>query len=475
MAKLWWCVVLIVVSIAILAESSSTTKRPKSRKAPLNRNLAQQPSSSRRVASSSLARKAPSSQRSMPSLRAPTANATSAVRRNPASLQASQDLGFQASPVDRSRLKEDMAALGLSLNPEDNSINVMGPSDAGRKPPQRPPALVQRPNQPLPNSYNDYEDLLFDDYDQPLQDNKLLAESSSSGKFLKSEVCGRKFVCQRGNRGPCHRNEVFIPQLNDSSLVITRPSCGNLVSYPWNGCMSAGKVGVAATNSVVGGGCAVRFPQRPCYGYPPNYRFYGESKRCYPVSMGWETGMTNSGPCSLNKLYTDIDGINGMCQCRDRNQLLFKGDDRCHRIYAKGPCDDGQWLEPDTNGYGTCRPSPCPESKCDGRHIYWKSTPNSEGGCYKSFTRGPCRRGSYFLVEDYGTRRGRCVSQFGSSFNPMNPYVLPPRYPVMRNPYDMMYANNAMSPWSKFGMYPPFGMQEEYGGDDYDDIPSFDY
>lgn len=45
--------------------------------------------------------------------------------------------------------------------------------------------------------------------------------------------------------------------------------------------------------------------------------------------------MTNSGPCSLNKIFTDIDGINGMCQCRDRNQLLFKGDDRCHRIYAK--------------------------------------------------------------------------------------------------------------------------------------------
>lgn len=77
--------------------------------------------------------------------------------------------------------------------------------------------------------------------------------------------CGRKFFCQRGDRGPCHRNEVFIPQLNDSSLVITRPSCGNLVSYPWNGCMSAGKVGVAAINSVAGGGCAVRFPQRSFY------------------------------------------------------------------------------------------------------------------------------------------------------------------------------------------------------------------
>ncbi len=45
--------------------------------------------------------------------------------------------------------------------------------------------------------------------------------------------------------------------------------------------------------------------------------------------------MSNSGPCPLNKVFTDIDGINGMCQCRDRNQLLFKGDDRCHRIYAK--------------------------------------------------------------------------------------------------------------------------------------------
>ncbi|KAK4004112.1 hypothetical protein OUZ56_005856 [Daphnia magna] len=52
------------------------------------------------------------------------------------------------------------------------------------------------------------------------------------------------------------------------------------------------------------------------------------------------------------------------------------------------------------------------------------------------------QRSSYFLVEEYGTRRGRCVSQFGSSYES---YVLPSRYPRMRNPYDMMY-NNAMSP-----------------------------
>ena len=51
--------------------------------------------------------------------------------------------------------------------------------------------------------------------------------------------------------------------------------------------------------------------------------------------LRWEAGITSSGPCPLNKVFIDIDGVNGMCQCRDRNQLLFKGDDRCHRIYAK--------------------------------------------------------------------------------------------------------------------------------------------
>ncbi|KZS01888.1 Uncharacterized protein APZ42_001309 [Daphnia magna] len=64
---------------------------------------------------------------------------------------------------------------------------------------------------------------------------------------------------------------------------------------------------------------------------------------------------------------------------------------------TKGLCDHGQCFEPDTNDYGTCRPSPCPESKCDGRHI---KPSNSEGGCYKSFTRGPCRRSTYLLVEE---------------------------------------------------------------------------
>lgn len=50
----------------------------------------------------------------------------------------------------------------------------------------------------------------------------------------------------------------------------------------------------------------------------------------------------------------------------------------------------------------------------------------------------------------------------------------------MRNPYDMMYTNNYMSPWSKFGMYPPpFDMMQDYDDsppqEDYDDLADFDY
>lgn len=151
-----------------------------------------------------------------------------------------------------------------------------------------------------------------------------------------------------------------------------------MVSYPWNGCMSAGKVGVAANNAAVGGGCAVRFPQR-YFVFKKMFKLklsshilFGKfdkallwipsklsilhgnetmlSRLCrvqnfqqiqlisiihLSLMNRWEGGMSNSGPCPLNKVFTDIDGINGMCQCRDRNQLLFKGDDRCHRIYAK--------------------------------------------------------------------------------------------------------------------------------------------
>ena len=120
-----------------------------------------------------------------------------AVRRNPASvdlelanLAASQPL----DSIDPNRLREDMAQLGLNepLNLDDN-LNNLNAMDRVEQPARQPPAR-QPPAGPYPlqrrpqfNPY-DYEDMLFDDYDQPLQDNKLLAESTPSDRYLKSEV-----------------------------------------------------------------------------------------------------------------------------------------------------------------------------------------------------------------------------------------------------------------------------------------------
>lgn len=52
--------------------------------------------------------------------------------------------------------------------------------------------------------------------------------------------CGRKFMCRRGDRGPCHRNEVFVPQQNTShNAIISASSCSNFNA--WNGCFPADK------------------------------------------------------------------------------------------------------------------------------------------------------------------------------------------------------------------------------------------
>lgn len=242
MVKLGW-ILLIVVAMVVLVESatptSPTTRKPRSRKAPLSRSLASssssssssssrsssssssssssrkaQPSSSSskrtssrtsgsggssssssRRSSSSSASSGSSSSREQSqaaaaatsiSLSASSENATG-VRRNPASLQSSY-MGFQATRnVNPGRLREDMKELGLTSESDEgfNNLNVMETANSGRQ-----QANWGASRGSAYNQYSDYEDLLFDEYDQPLQDNKLLAEtsSSSSGKFLKSEV-----------------------------------------------------------------------------------------------------------------------------------------------------------------------------------------------------------------------------------------------------------------------------------------------
>lgn len=353
-----------------------------------------------------------------------------------------------------SRLAEDMQALGLSDPIADlNSFGLdeQQGADAGN-------ALS-----PIP----DYEDALFDDYGE---------SSSVTDRFLSSEICGKKYFCRKGDRGPCRPNEIFLPQSNVSSII--RPSCSGLVSSPWNGCYPAGKVKITTASNVASGYCSLRFPSRPCFGYPPGYRYSKQTKRCYPCSSQskWGGGLVISGPCPPNKIFIDIDGVNGMCRCRDSNHLLYKNDEHCYRIYSRGPCLESQWLEPYSNGYGVCRKSPCPNNMCDGRHIYWRPTPTSRGGCYKSFTRGPCKHGSYFLIEDYGTRRGRCVSRYGSSYNPISSFN---SYGMSNNRFGGGYgsSSNRLSMWSNFGMYPPYGMgmMQDYFDDFSDDAMGLDY
>ena len=75
----------------------------------------------------------------------------------------------------------------------------------------------------------------------------------------------------------------------------------------------------------------------------------------------------------------------------------------------QGLCDEDHWLVPrdPADPYGSCQLSPCPHL-ADGRHIYW----NQFGipGCYRSQTRGPCPRGSLFVIDSFKARRARCIN-----------------------------------------------------------------
>lgn len=392
----------------------------------------------------------------------------------------------RAAPKNRRRSKSKRASvknprhqmryssLRKGFTDYDNFFNQLNPLQSGS-----PSGFGSQRRSPL--SFNDnYEDFLFDDYGEDIV--KSVSFTSNSGKYLQSNACGRKFMCRRGDRGPCHRNEVFVPQQNAShNAIISASSCSNFNA--WNGCFPADKFpdfagteGESVMPTVPIGCCLLRFPERPCFGYPPSYRFFNKTKRCYPTSQMNEWRF--SGPCTPNKIFFDADGTNGMCRCRERNHLLWKTDERCYRVFAKGPCSDGEWLEPEANGYGQCRPSPCPPSKTDGRHIYWKPVTYGEAGCYKSFTRGPCHRGSYFLIDNFTTKKARCISQYKSMYSyptSMKGYSQWGPYSPFYTPYwnskwhTRRQQKQWMNPWtSGFGQMSSHGMNNYFDYDDYD-------
>lgn len=136
-----------------------------------------------------------------------------------------------------------------------------------------------------------------------------------------------------------------------------------------------------------------------------------------------------SSPCGRKKMFTDIDGMNGACRCRRKNHLMWLFDNQCYPVYTKvqrlnicknkknsikpsfccqGPCPKDQWLAPYTKGYSICKRCPCPKL-ADGHHIPWRRP--GRPGCYSSFRKGPCRPGSYFMIEDYVGAKGRCIGR----------------------------------------------------------------
>ena len=160
--------------------------------------------------------------------------------------------------------------------------------------------------------------------------------------------------------------------------------------------------------------------------------------------------------CGPGQTFTDIDGINGECRCSDPYQAVWKKNGKCRTIHVqvliilmlfkliflkfkslKGPCRDGEWLYPDS-GKATCQPSPCPD-KADGLHIYWDKS--GRPGCYRSYSRGPCPRGTQFIIKDYQKPEADC--QPVSDYNDVAYPARPPAQARRQYPY---YPANRRAP-----------------------------
>lgn len=91
--------------------------------------------------------------------------------------------------------------------------------------------------------------------------------------------CGRPYYCREGCRGPCRANEIF--KFGASTRYSSPLTCPSVQSLWIHGCRPAHTGSAVRTNS---GHCV---PQRPCTGYPSSYRYYAQTRRCYPTRPRW--------------------------------------------------------------------------------------------------------------------------------------------------------------------------------------------
>ena len=103
----------------------------------------------------------------------------------------------------------------------------------------------------------------------------------------------------------------------------------------------------------------------------------------------------------------------------------------------------------------------------DGSHVYWNG-PFGRPGCYKSHTRGPCRPGMYFVVENFMTGASRCVSSHRNTKRHQRPnlYSLLMDWPLFES--DSLLDDPFSSNDSPLFMNDPIDMG--FGDDLFDDM-----
>lgn len=90
--------------------------------------------------------------------------------------------------------------------------------------------------------------------------------------------CGKEYYCRDAKKGPCHRNEIFAERPSTSGSCFGRYS-----PSMWRNCRPSTDTEMRKKPSLTGS-CELRFPQKPCHGYPSSYRYYRRTSKCYPCS-----------------------------------------------------------------------------------------------------------------------------------------------------------------------------------------------
>ncbi|XP_046656476.1 uncharacterized protein LOC124349714 [Daphnia pulicaria] len=230
-------------------------------------------------------------------------------------------------------------------------------------------------------------------------------------ELVSIEVCGQRYYCPKGSRGPCPANEILVEE-NGSDNPAEAPSyCSAYSNYPWDGCLS--KVSQETASSSLSARCSLKSTAEPCTGYPPSYRYDPDTKTCRPAASSKGDWLVYE--CGTDQVYIGLNRRMGSCQCMKEFHLIYTAENKCYEPFTRGPCEKKMWLVPSSRREANCRPSPCPEKQIDGKHFYWKGHFHGPAGCYKPGTRGPCPERSTFIVTDYVLGHSRCERDWNFS------------------------------------------------------------